>query len=109
MNLPRKDVADITEAMFVRPQRPDDHREFEILLPQCTPLFIYADREGRDWVRWAIPKVVAENFGLGEMRCACCDTKAEIGPLGAYHFDTLWDEISWYFTWLGNLRANGKR
>jgi hypothetical protein len=89
----------ITEAMFLRPRDPDDHRQFEEVLPQMTPLFIYADEHDRDWVRWSLPRQVAERYGWDGCRCATpgCN-KAHPAP-GQHSFavDTAWDEVDWFF------------
>jgi hypothetical protein len=84
--------------MFLRPRRPDDHREFERLLPQCSPLFVYADENGRDWVRWSIPRQVAEKMGMGNMQCACCgDTEKQThASTHSYAVDTAYDEVDWF-------------
>src|SRR5262245_7710296 len=98
IELVRVDGTTVPETMFVRPNRPDDHREFEFLLPRCEPLYIYADKDGRDWVRWALPKTVAEQLGW-EMRCACCKLETPIveSPGGDHvHIDTAYDEVDWY-------------
>lgn len=97
ITLERKRHQEIGTTMFVRPQRPEDHDEFEWLLPQCTPLFVYRDGGGRDWVRWALPRDVAREIGWGEMKCACCTAG---GPLQAtnddFHIDTAYNEVDWY-------------
>src|SRR5262245_49071154 len=97
IELIRVDGTTVPATMFVRPRRPDDHREFEFLLPRCAPLYVYADSEGRDWVRWALPKTVAEQLGWGEMRCACCAADTAYHPNDDFvHIDTAYDEVDWY-------------
>ena len=95
--LPRLDRSMITTTLFLRPRRPDDHREFEMLLPHCTPLFVYADEDGRDWLRWSLPRVVAEKVGLGDMRCDCCGEPLQGGGDHAVVIDTARDETDWFF------------
>lgn len=86
------------EAFFVRPQRPEDHSEFEWLLPQLTPLFVYLDGNLRGWVRWSMPKAVAFDLGWGETpQCACCDATATEGIDGGLHVDTALEETDWFF------------
>lgn len=86
------------ETMFVRPRNPDDHRQFERLLPRITPLFVYADEDGREWVRWQVPAEVAIDMGWGDMKCACCgDNSSAIRTEHGTQMDTAWDEISWWF------------
>lgn len=95
--LQRRHRALVTEAMFIRPRNPDDHAEFEWLLPQCTPLFVYADEDGRDWVRWELPQAVAEKLGWGAMRCACCNARGQlVEDSNVFHVDTAEDEVDWY-------------
>jgi hypothetical protein len=95
--LPRMDRSLVSTVMFVRPRRPDDHTEFEWLLPQCTPLFVYADENGRDWVRWSLPKEVAAKLGWN-MQCACCDhtEPATVEPEHSYAVDMAYDEVDWF-------------
>jgi|SRR5882757_5618762 len=97
MGLTRVSGDGVSHAMFIRPRRPDDHAQFEWLLPQCMPLFIYADERGRDWVRWSLPKTVALKLGW-DMGCECCGNteQATHEPDNAYIIDTAWDETSWF-------------
>lgn len=99
MELPRLPADALETVMFIRPRNPDNHTQFEWLLPQCTPLFVYADENGRDWVRWSLPLEVAEKLGW-DMRCDapnCCKTEPGTHrPAHAYLVDTAWDEISWF-------------
>jgi hypothetical protein len=96
--LPRIDRSLVSTAMFIRPRKPEDHGEFEWLLPQCSPLFVYADENGRDWVRWSLPKQVAEQLGWGEMKCACCGNTEEQTHASehALAVDTAYDEVDWF-------------
>jgi len=96
IELERKFRKDIKETMFVRPKNPDDHAEFEWLLPQCLPMFVYRDGGGRDWVRWALPREVAEQIGWGAMKCACCDTSAAPEDADYFHIDTAYDEVAFF-------------
>lgn len=94
--LARLDTDMVSAAMFIRPQRPDDHEQFEWLLPQCTPLFVY-EHEGEDLVRWAIPKQVAEQLGWGG-GCQCCG-KTEPATEAAEHalvVDIAYKYVDWY-------------
>ena len=94
--LPRRDVLDVPETMFIRPRRPQDHADFEYILPRMQPLFVYEDG-GENWVRWAIPLALAQEIGWADMRCACCGSDA--GPAGdtaSFHVDTAFDEVDWY-------------
>lgn len=92
----RVDAVGVQDVMFVRPRDPDNHTELEWLLPRCEPLFVYADANGRDWVRWALPKAVAQAIGWGEMRCACCDHQPVDNKAEFFHIDTAYDEVDWY-------------
>jgi len=96
--LPRIDRSLVSTVMFIRPRRPDDHAQFEWLLPQCSPLFVYADENGRDWVRWSLPKHVAEQIGWGDMQCACCGDSHEQTHASEHSFavDMAYDEIDWF-------------
>jgi hypothetical protein len=100
--LPRKDVSEIEQTMFIRPRNPDDHRQFHEILPWMTPLFIYHGR-GLDWVRWSVPQNLARKLGMGG-GCACCgkDTR-KTGDVEDFHVDTAWIETDWW------LEANGYR
>lgn len=97
MTLPRLTRDMVQTAMFIRPRRPDDHREFEQVLPRWTPLFVYADENGRDWVRWSIPLDMALQMGL-DKGCQCCSHMEEVSeaPEHSYLVDTAWDETDWY-------------
>jgi hypothetical protein len=92
----------VEPVMFLRPQRPDDHAQFEQLLPQCSALFVYADERGRDWVRWSIPKVVAQRYGW-DQGCDCCGKTedASAGPEHAVLIDTAYDEVNWFLERVG--------
>ena len=103
--LPRKEQSEIEETVFLRPQRPDDHRQFEELLPWCTPLFVYANK-GKNWVRWAVPKTIAEKLGLPTEGCVCCGEKTVVQDDGDYHVDTAWHETSWWLTANGYALPN---
>lgn len=96
-DIPRKGRGDVPPTMFLRPRNPRDHREFEALLPRLEPVLIYADENGRDWVRWEMAREVAAQMGWGDMKCECCETSAAVGTELAVHLDTAWDEISWFF------------
>lgn len=93
--IPRVNRSLIGDVMFLRPRQPADHREFEQLLPQCTPVLVYADAAGRDWVRWAIPKPVAQRYGL-DQGCACCGKQEGGETEHARLVDTAYDEVDWY-------------
>lgn len=99
MDLPRVNKSLLATVMFIRPRRPDDHRQFEQVLPQCTPLLIYADERGRDWVRWSVPKTVAQRFGW-DMRCTSpgcnCTEEATVAPDSSFLVDMAWNEVDWY-------------
>jgi hypothetical protein len=98
--LPRKPGDDLPDTMFLRPQRPGDHREFDALLPWCTPLFVY-ENDGNDWIRWSIPKPVAARSGM-DAGCACCGESMLVeGDNDDYFVDTAWRETDWW------LQANG--
>lgn len=85
------------EAFFVRPQRPDDHTEFEWLLPQMTPLFIYLDDNLRGWVRWSMPPALVAELGWTKCSDPECDETHEPGVDEAFHVDTALDETDWFF------------
>lgn len=66
-----------------------------MLLPWCTPLFVY-ELNGQDWVRWSIPKDVSARWGL-DAGCACCGTSTVVeGGDGDYHIDTALKETDWF-------------
>lgn len=94
--LVRIDRTLVSEGMFLRPRRPDDHREFEVLLPQLTPLFVYADEDGRDWVRWSMPNEVARRFGMENMQCDCCNNTHPSPGEHSFTIDTAFDEVDWF-------------
>lgn len=97
--LPRAEEA-LPETAFLRPVDPDNHADFERLLPWCTPLMVYT-MDGEDWVRWSMPKAVARRTGFAE-GCACCGEQTAVdGDVDDYHVDTAWNETSWW------LEANG--
>lgn len=87
----------VSTVMFIRPRRPDDHEQFEWLLPQCQPLFVYADARGRDWVRWAVPSPIAQRLGWSS-GCSCCGhtEEASEAPQNAFLADMAYDEIDWF-------------
>ena len=88
--LPRR-TGDLAETMFLRPKRPDDHRDFEMVLPWMTPLFVY-EQDGEDWVRWSMPHNVGLRFGLNR-GCACCgESETAEGDNGDVHVDTALNE-----------------
>ncbi len=101
--LPRKNKLYIGETRFLRPQRPDDHDDFEWLLPQCEPLFVFADEDGRDWIRWEIPRAVADGMGWSE-KCTCCgESTALAETTSGVHADTAYNEVNWYL-WRKRIR-----
>jgi hypothetical protein len=95
--LPRRSRALVKNTMFLRPRRPDDHRQLEALLPQLTPLFVYPDGHGQDIVRWAMPRAVAKANGWDDMHCACCDDDTVEGDKNFVHVDVMWKFIDWFF------------
>lgn len=95
--LPREDFADLVQTVFLRPRNPDDHREFERLLPWFTPLFVYA-MDGDDYVRWHVPTAIGEKMGLDRSGCACCGEKTVIETDTGYHVDTAVVETDWWLT-----------
>jgi hypothetical protein len=83
--------------MFLRPRDPDDHRDFERVLPWMTPLFIY-QADGQDWVRWSMPKSVAQRMGFNR-GCVCCGESDKVeGDVGDVHVDTALSETDWWLT-----------
>jgi hypothetical protein len=82
-------------SLFARPRRPDDHREFEHLLPQCTPLFVYNGQHGLDYIRWSVPLAVARSM-WGDVKCTCCDKSPGIGEHSML-MDTAVIETEWFF------------
>jgi len=101
--LPVKDYRDIPATMFIRPRRPEDHREFEFLLPQMAAVFVYADEDGDQWVRWEMPRALAREIGWGDMQCACCGDASAVGTEHAVQVDTAWAEVGWWFNASKNL------
>lgn len=99
--LQRKDFSELPATMFLRPRRTEDHREFETILPWATPQLVYM-MNGQDWIRWAMPKAKADEFGLSSGGCVCCGEDAvAISDDGCYQFDTALLETDWW------LVANG--
>jgi hypothetical protein len=104
LHLPRVDEETAGEARFIRPRDPDDHAQFEWLLPRMTPLFVYElklpedNPNGGDYVRWSLPIQVAQEIGwdLG-LPCACCGSVNPIRGEHAYAVDTKLSEIDWWF------------
>lgn len=99
--IPRKDRADIPETMFLRKQDPAKSSQLDDLCHEMTPLLVYAGPDGRDWIRWSMPREVARKYGMGEMRCACCSSDAESSAsetVDAYHVDTAWAEVARYLS-----------
>lgn len=86
--------------MLLRPRNPADHRQFEEVLPWFTPLFVWHGG-GIDWVRWSVPKDMAEKMGIAG-GCVCCGKNDRVeGDMGDYHVDTAWHETDWW------LETNG--
>lgn len=99
--IPRKEFSELPATMFLRPRRPQDHRDFEMILPWATPQLVYAMND-QDWVRWSIPPEMAEKFGIASGGCVCCGHDAvAVSDDGDYQFDTALHEINWW------LAANG--
>lgn len=97
MRLVRADHHDLKPTVLLRPRRPDDHTQFEALLPWFTPVLVYW-KDGEDWVRWHVPPVVAEDIGL-DGGCGCCGSGAVEADDG-FHVDTAVSETDWF------LKAN---
>ena len=95
MRLRREDHHNLSETVRLRPRRPDDHEQFEALLPWFTPVLVYR-MNGEEWVRWHVPQSVAENIGISG-GCACCGEGAAESD-GGYHVDTAWSETDWWLT-----------
>lgn len=95
--LPHKDGGDVTDTMFLRPRNPDDHRDFNMLLPWLTPLFVY-QKHGDYWVRWSMPNSIAAKYGM-DQGCACCgENLTTEGDSGDVHVDTALQETAWWLT-----------
>lgn len=107
--IPRKDRAAIPETMFMRLKDPSDPSQLEGLCHEMTPLLVYASPDGRDWVRWSMPREVARKYGMGEMRCACCAeddiTESAAETVDAYHVDTAFSEVANFLSAHGYRRA----
>lgn len=93
--LPRRQESEVVKTMVLRPRNPDDHRDFQRVLPWFTPLFVWRGPTF-DWIRWSVPTSFAARMGLVGA-CACCgeDTTAR-GENGDYLIDTAWHEVSWF-------------
>lgn len=95
--LPRRNVGDFAETMFLRPREPDDHRELNALLPWLTPLFVY-EMNGDLWVRWSMPREVGLSMDL-DRGCKCCGESLVVeGDNDDFHIDTAWKETDWWLT-----------
>ena len=104
ITIPRRSKDGLASKMFLRPANPMDHRHFDLLLPWATPLLVYA-MDGRDWIRWALPKAKAEEYGLAD-GCSCCgDGRIKPGEAGI-EFDTALSETEWWFTANGYVIAD---
>lgn len=95
--LPRKPETGVGKTMLIRPIDPNEHSQFERILPWFTPLFVWNDSEvGHDWVRWSVPKDMAERMGFGQ-GCACCGKEAQLeGEHADFLIDTMWSEVSFW-------------
>jgi hypothetical protein len=98
--LPRKEQSEIEPTVFLRPKDPDDHKQFEELLPWFTPLFLY-EMDNADWVRWVVPQSIGRRLGIPEDGCSCCGNKSVVEDGDSYLVDTAWHETDWW------LEANG--
>lgn len=101
ITIPRKNFADIPTTMFLRVRDPQKESGFDRLLHDLTPLFVYSNM-GSDWVRFDMPREVANACGWDGMRCACCaergdeQSNAAAETVDSFHIDTAWSEVgSW--------------
>lgn len=109
ITIPRKDFDDVPTTMYLRVADPTKPNGFGKLLHELTPLFVYA-RDGADWVRFDMPREVAEARGWGDMRCACCapeeqDSVPRAETADSFHIDTAWSEVGAWLTEHGYRRA----
>lgn len=106
--IPRKNHDDIPTTMFLRVKDPTKESGFDQLLHDLTPLFVYAN-DGADWVRWDMPREVAQACGWGDMRCDCCAPDEPSTPaaetVDSFHIDTAWSEVGGWLTEHGYRRA----
>lgn len=93
--IPRKNYDDIPETMFFRVPDPSKPSALHQLMHEMAPMFVYAHND-TDWVRWSIPRDVAQRYGFGNMQCACCSSvtpSSAVGTVDAFHVDTAWREV----------------
>ena len=95
MRLTRSDHHDLKPTVRLRPRHPDEHEQFEVILPWFTPLLVYR-MDGEEWVRWHVPFSVAEDIGITG-GCVCCGSGA-LETDGGFHVDTTWSETDWWLT-----------
>ena len=95
MRLTRSDHHDLEPTVLLRPRRPDDHEQFEKLLPWFTPILVYR-MDDEEWVRWHVPHAVAEDIGIDDS-CACWCSGA-VKAEGGFQVDTAWSETDWWLT-----------
>jgi len=98
MRLKREDHQNLEPTVRLRPRRPDDHAQFETLLPWFIPILVYR-KDDEDWVRWWVPQLVGEDIGISG-GCVCCGEKAARpdGNEPGFHVDTAWSETDWWLT-----------
>ena len=94
--LPRMTHDKVSETMFLRPRDPSDHRDFQMVLPLMSPLFLYDDEDGKTWLRWSVPMDVAVRFGFNG-GCACCGGRKSTDGAHSITLDTLLSEVEWFF------------
>jgi len=95
--LPRLESPKLSVVLYA--QGLEGLRRMERLLPWLTPLGTFNYR-GRDWIRWSMPRTLAEAYGLNE-ECECCGAQTLQGEVDDYLIDIAWSDTK------GWLRANG--
>jgi len=105
MDLLRLDITDqpSEDRLALIAKDPDNHDDFNRILPKSTPLFVWSETpQSSAYVRWSMPRSVAEDMGFWGKGCACCGAGG--GNSGkTWEFDTRLSQVSWYFEGLERL------
>lgn len=108
ITIPRKSRVDIPETVFLGIEDPSRPSGLDKLLHELTPILVYTGANGRDYVRWSMPREVAQRYGWGDMRCACCppdEPSTVAATVDAFHVDIAWSNTAAYLTMHGYRRA----
>jgi hypothetical protein len=97
VGMPIVDMHFLPETMFLRPRDPEDHAEWNMILPKSAPLCFYTDEDGSTVLRWDMPRELATAL-FGDLTCECCGEDNVLdNEDGTVAVDTMWDEVSWWF------------